>query len=94
MSLVVPRPSTVGEFECYGPEQGGRVNASPASPDVAGESQKPDNVPPNDEMDIVIRATFLFIEAKIILRTLPAIVGQFSDSVQPSSRSSARPTPP
>jgi lipopolysaccharide/colanic/teichoic acid biosynthesis glycosyltransferase len=47
------------------------------------------------EMDIFYsRNIALSLDLKIILRTLPAIVGQFSDSVQPSSRSSAQPTPP
>ena len=49
MSLVGPRPCTVGEFERYAPEQRARVNALPGlDRTVAGQWQEPDNVPPND----------------------------------------------
>jgi len=46
MSLVGPRPCTVGEFERYAPEH----RARGARPDrsLAGQWQKPDNLPRND----------------------------------------------
>jgi lipopolysaccharide/colanic/teichoic acid biosynthesis glycosyltransferase len=47
------------------------------------------------EMDIFYsRNVSLSLDLKIILRTLPAIIGQFFDSVQPLPRSGAQPTPP
>ncbi|PYM06782.1 MAG: hypothetical protein DMF15_12305, partial [Verrucomicrobia bacterium] len=47
------------------------------------------------EMDIFYaRNISLSLDIKIILRTLPAILGQFFDSVQPLPRSGAQPTPP
>jgi len=96
MSLVGPRPCTVGEFECYAPEQRARVNALPGLTglwQVNGKNRT--TFRQMIEMDIFYsRNISLSLDIKIILRTLPAIVGQFSDSVQPSSRSSAQPTPP
>ena len=96
MSLVGPRPCTVGEFERYAPEQRARVNALPGLTglwQVNGKNRT--TFRQMIEMDIFYsRNISLSLDLKIILRTLPAIVGQFSDSVQPSSRSSAQPTPP
>jgi lipopolysaccharide/colanic/teichoic acid biosynthesis glycosyltransferase len=96
MSLVGPRPCTVGEFERYAPEQRARVNALPGITglwQVNGKNRT--TFRQMIEMDIFYsRNISLSLDLKIILRTLPAIVGQFSDSVQPSSRSSAQPTPP
>jgi lipopolysaccharide/colanic/teichoic acid biosynthesis glycosyltransferase len=96
MSLVGPRPCTVGEFECYAPEQRARVNALPGLTglwQVNGKNRT--TFRQMIEMDIFYsRNISLSLDLKIILRTLPAIIGQFSDSVQPSSRSSAQPTPP
>src|SRR5438270_13026884 len=96
MSLVGPRPCTVGEFERYAPEQRARVNALPGLTglwQVNGKNRT--TFRQMIEMDIFYsRNIALSLDLKIILRTLPAIVGQFSDSVQPSSRSSAQPTPP
>jgi len=96
MSLVGPRPCTVGEFERYAPEQRARANALPGLTglwQVNGKNRT--TFRQMIEMDIFYsRNISLSLDLKIILRTLPAIVGQFSDSVQPSSRSSAQPTPP
>ena len=96
MSLVGPRPCTVIEFECYAPEQRARVNALPGLTglwQVSGKNRT--TFREMIEMDIFYaRNISLSLDLKIILRTLPAIVGQLSDSVQPSSRSSAQPTPP
>ena len=95
MSLVGPRPCTVGEFERYAPEQRARANALPGLTglwQVNGKNRT--TFRQMIEMDIFYsRNISLSLDLKIILRTLPAIVGQFSDSVQPSSRSSAQPTP-
>ena len=95
MSLVGPRPCTVGEFERYAPEQRARVNALPGLTglwQVNGKNRT--TFRQMIEMDIFYsRNISLSLDLKIILRTLPAIVGQFSDSVQPLSRSSAQPTP-
>jgi lipopolysaccharide/colanic/teichoic acid biosynthesis glycosyltransferase len=96
MSLVGPRPCTVGEFERYAPEQRARVNALPGITglwQVNGKNRT--TFRQMIEMDIFYsRNISLSLDLKIILRTLPAIVGQFSDSEQPLSRSSAQPTPP
>ena len=96
MSLVGPRPCTVLEFERYAPEQRARVNALPGITglwQVNGKNRT--TFRQMIEMDIFYsRNISLSLDLKIILRTLPAIVGQFSDSVQPLSRSSAQPTPP
>src|SRR5437868_1297731 len=96
MSLVGPRPCTVAEFECYSPEQRARVNALPGLTGLWQVNGKNETTfRQMIEMDIFYsRNIALSLDLKIILRTLPAIVGQFSDSVQPSSRSSAQPTPP
>jgi lipopolysaccharide/colanic/teichoic acid biosynthesis glycosyltransferase len=96
MSLVGPRPCTVGEFERYAPEQRARVNALPGLTglwQVNGKNRT--TFRQMIEMDIFYsRNISLSLDLKIILRTLPAVVGQFSDSVQPLSRSSTQPTPP
>ncbi len=96
MSLVGPRPCTVGEFECYAPEQRARVNALPGLTglwQVNGKNRT--TFRQMIEMDIFYsRNISLSLDLKIILRTLPAIVGQFFDSVQPLPRSGAQPTPP
>ena len=96
MSLVGPRPCTVGEFERYAPEQRERVNAFPGLTglwQVNGKNRT--TFREMIEMDIFYsRNVSLSLDLKIILRTLPAIVGQFFDSVQPLPRSGAQPTPP
>jgi lipopolysaccharide/colanic/teichoic acid biosynthesis glycosyltransferase len=83
MSLVGPRPCTVGEFECYAPEQRARVNALPGLTgqwQVNGKNRT--TFRQMIEMDIFYsRNISLSLDLKIILRTLPAIVGQLSDSV-------------
>jgi lipopolysaccharide/colanic/teichoic acid biosynthesis glycosyltransferase len=96
MSLVGPRPCTVLEFERYAPEQRARVNALPGLTglwQVNGKNRT--TFRQMIEMDIFYsRNISLSLDIKIILRTLPAIVGQFFDSVQPMPRSGAQPTPP
>jgi exopolysaccharide production protein ExoY len=96
MSLVGPRPCTVGEFERYAPEQRARVNALPGLTglwQVNGKNRT--TFRQMIEMDIFYaRNISLSLDIKIILRTPPAIVGQFFDSVQPLPRSGAQPTPP
>ena len=96
MSLVGPRPCTVIEFERYAPEQRARVNALPGLTglwQVNGKNRT--TFREMIEMDIFYsRNTSLSLDLKIILRTPPAILGQFFDSVRPLSCSSAQPTPP
>jgi exopolysaccharide production protein ExoY len=96
MSLVGPRPCIVGEFERYAPEQRARVNALPGLTglwQVNGKNRT--TFREMIEMDIFYsRNISLSLDLKIILRTLPAIVGQFSNSVQPLPRPGAQPTPP
>jgi len=94
MSLVGPRPCTVLEFERYAPEHRARVNALPGLTglwQVNGKNQT--TFREMIEMDIFYsRNISLSLDLKIIMRTLPAILGQFS--VQSLPRSSAQPTPP
>jgi exopolysaccharide production protein ExoY len=96
MSLVGPRPCTVREFARYAPEQRARVNALPGLTglwQVNGKNRT--TFREMIEMDIFYsRNISPSLDIKIILRTLPAIVGQLFDSVQPLSRSGAQPTPP
>jgi lipopolysaccharide/colanic/teichoic acid biosynthesis glycosyltransferase len=96
MSLVGPRPCTVGEFERYAPEQRARVNALPGLTglwQVNGKNRT--TFRQMIEMDIFYsRNISLSLDLKIMLRTPPAILGQFFVTVQPLSRSSAQPTPP
>jgi exopolysaccharide production protein ExoY len=96
MSLVGPRPCTVGEFERYAPEQRARVNALPGLTglwQVNGKNRT--TFRQMIEMDIFYsRNISLSLDLKIILRTPPAILGQFFETVQPLSRSNAQPTPP
>jgi exopolysaccharide production protein ExoY len=96
MSLVGPRPCTVLEFERYAPEHRARVNALPGLTglwQVNGKNRT--TFREMIEMDIFYsRNISLSLDLKIMVRTLPAILGQFSDSVQPLSRSGAQPTPP
>src|SRR5437763_11165230 len=94
MSLVGPRPCTVGEFESYAPAQRARVNALPGLTglwQVNGKNRT--TFREMIEMDIFYsRNISLSLDLKIIVRTLPAILGQFS--MQPLPRSGAQPTPP
>jgi lipopolysaccharide/colanic/teichoic acid biosynthesis glycosyltransferase len=96
MSLVGPRPCTVLEFERYAPEQRIRVNALPGLTglwQVNGKNRT--TFREMIEMDIFYsRNISLSLDLKIILRTLPAILGQFSDSMRPLPRSCAQATPP
>jgi len=79
MSLVGPRPCTVGEFECYAPEQRARVNALPGLTglwQVNGKNRT--TFRQMIEMDVFYsRNISLSLDIKIMLRSLPAIVGQF-----------------
>src|SRR5262245_52504426 len=85
MSLVGPRPWTVGEFECFASEQRARVNALPGLTglwQVNGKNRT--TFRQMIEMDnFYLRNISLSLDLKIILRTPPAIIGQFFDSVQP-----------
>ena len=96
MSLIGPRPCTVLEFERYSPEQRARVNAIPGLTglwQVSGKNRT--TFREMIEMDIFYARNFsLSLDIKIILRTLPAIVRQFFDPVQPFPRSGAQSTPP
>jgi len=84
MSLVGPRPCTVLEFECYAPAQRVRVNALPGLTglwQVNGKNRR--TFREMIEMDIFYsRNISLSLDLKIILRTVPAIVGQFFDRVE------------
>ena len=96
MSLVGPRPCTVLEFERYAPEQRARVNALPGLTglwQVNGKNQT--TFREMIEMDIFYaRNISLSLDLKVILLTLPAIIGQFSDSVQRLPRPGFQPNPP
>src|SRR5437016_14238182 len=78
MSLVGPLPCTVGEFERYAPEQRARVNALPGLIglwQVNGKNRT--TFRQMIEMDIFYLRNISFsLDLKIILRPLPAIVGQ------------------
>jgi lipopolysaccharide/colanic/teichoic acid biosynthesis glycosyltransferase len=96
MSLIGPRPCTVGEFERYAPEQRARVNALPGMTglwQVNGKNQT--TFREMIEMDIFYSRNISFsLDLKIILRTLPAIIRQLSDAARPLPHSEVRPTPP
>jgi lipopolysaccharide/colanic/teichoic acid biosynthesis glycosyltransferase len=94
MSLVGPRPCTVIEFERYAPEQRARVNALPGLTglwQVNGKNRT--TFREMIEMDIFYsRNISLSLDLKIILRTPPAILGQFFETVRPLPRSGAQST--
>jgi len=96
MSLVGPRPCTVTEFERYAPEQRARVNALPGLTglwQVNGKNKT--TFREMIEMDIFYsRNISLSLDLKIILRTVPAIIGQLSDSARPLPEPSAQSSPP
>jgi exopolysaccharide production protein ExoY len=96
MSLIGPRPCTVGEFERYAPEQRARVNALPGMTglwQVNGKNQT--TFREMIEMDIFYSRNISFsLDLKIILRTLPAILRQLSDAARPLPHSEGQPTPP
>jgi exopolysaccharide production protein ExoY len=96
MSLVGPRPCTVTEFGRYAPEQRARVNALPGLTglwQVNGKNRT--TFREMIEMDIFYsRNISLSLDLKIILRTVPAIVGQLSDSARRLPEPGAQPTPP
>ena len=96
MSLVGPRPCTVTEFERYAPEQRARVNALPGLTgfwQVNGKNKT--TFSEMIEMDIFYSRNISFsLDLKIILRTVPAIVGQLSDSARPLPEPSAQSSPP
>jgi lipopolysaccharide/colanic/teichoic acid biosynthesis glycosyltransferase len=95
MSLVGPRPCTVSEFERYAPAQRARVNALPGLTglwQVNGKNRT--TFREMIEMDIFYARNICpSLDIKIILRTLPAIIVQFFDTVQPISPPDAQPTP-
>src|SRR5262249_5757114 len=80
--------------ESYAPEQRARVNALPGLTglwQVNGKNRT--TFRQMIDMDIFYsRNICLSLDLKIILRTLPAILGQFFDSVQPSSCFDGQPT--
>jgi len=94
MSLVGPRPCTVIEFERYAPEQRARVNALPGLTglwQVNGKNRT--TFREMIEMDIFYsRNISLSLDLKILLRTLPAILGQFFETVRPLPRPGAQST--
>ena len=96
MSLVGPRPCTVTEFERYAPEQRARVNALPGLTglwQVNGKNKT--TFREMIEMDIFYsRNISLSLDLKIMLRTVPAIIGQLSDSARPLPEPSAQSSPP
>jgi exopolysaccharide production protein ExoY len=96
MSLVGPRPCTVTEFERYAPEQRARVNALPGLTglwQVNGKNKT--TFREMIEMDIFYSRNISFsLDLKIILRTVPAIIGQLSDSAQPLPEPGAQSRPP
>jgi exopolysaccharide production protein ExoY len=96
MSLVGPRPCTVGEFERYALDQRARVNALPGLTglwQVNGKNQT--TFREMIEMDIFYsRNISLSLDLKIIVRTLPAILRQLSDAARPLPHSEGQPTPP
>jgi exopolysaccharide production protein ExoY len=96
MSLVGPRPCIVGEFERYAPEHRARANALPGMTglwQVNGKNQT--TFREMIEMDIFYsRNISLSLDLKIILRTLPAILGQLSEVARPVPHPQAQPTPP
>ena len=96
MSLVGPRPCTVTEFERYAPEQRARVNALPGLTglwQVNGKNKT--TFREMIEMDIFYsRNISLSLDLKIILRTVPAIIGQLSDSGHPLPEPGAPSSPP
>lgn len=96
MSLVGPRPCTVLEFERYAPEQRARVNALPGLTglwQVNGKNQT--TFREMIELDTFYsRNICLSLDLKIILQTLPAILRQFFDFVQPLPSSAGQRTPP
>jgi lipopolysaccharide/colanic/teichoic acid biosynthesis glycosyltransferase len=96
MSLVGPRPCTVTEFERYAPEQRARVNALPGLTglwQVNGKNKT--TFREMIEMDIFYsRNISLSLDLKIILRTMPAIIKQLSDSAHPLPEPGAQSSPP
>ena len=57
MSLVGPRPCTVGEFERYAPDQRARVNALPGfDRTLAGQRQEPNNLSRDDRNGYLLLA--------------------------------------
>lgn len=96
MSIVGPRPCTVQEFGRLAPEYRARVNAFPGMTglwQVNGKNRT--TFRQMIEMDIFYSRNISFwLDARIIARTLPAILGQVSDTWQPVPpiASTARPT--
>lgn len=96
MSLVGPRPCTVREFMRLVPEYRARVNAFPGMTgfwQVNGKNNT--TFRQMIEMDIFYSQNIsLWLDVRIILRTLPAIAGQLSDTWQPLPRSASAARPP
>lgn len=78
MSLIGPRPCTLAEFESYTPEQKERFNAPPG---ITGywqvNGKNTTTFLEMNAMDIhYTRAMSLLLDLRIMLKTLPAIIGQ------------------
>jgi exopolysaccharide production protein ExoY len=82
MSLVGPRPCTPHEFRCYKPWQKERVNAAPGLTgywQVNGKNKT--TFTEMVEMDIYYARNLSFwLDVRIILKTVPAIVAQLLES--------------
>lgn len=82
MSLVGPRPCIPSEFDCYKPDQKCRVEAPPGLTglwQVNGKNRL--TFTQMIELDLRYRDTMsLWVDTWIILRTVPAVLGQLSDA--------------
>jgi exopolysaccharide production protein ExoY len=82
MSLVGPRPCIPTEFDCYKPEQKRRVEAPPGLTglwQVNGKNRL--TFTQMIELDLRYKDTMsLSVDTMILLRTIPAILGQVSDA--------------
>jgi exopolysaccharide production protein ExoY len=92
MSLVGPRPCVPYEYEKFLPWQKERFDAVPGLTGLWQVSGK--NRTTFEEMirlDIrYARSRALWLDAKIMLKTLPAVAGQIRDTVLPSRRGGSR----
>lgn len=82
MSLVGPRPCIPREFDCYKPEQKRRVEAPPGLTGLWQVNGK-NRLTFTQMIELDLQYTdhmSLGLDMKIILRTVPAILGQVSDA--------------
>jgi lipopolysaccharide/colanic/teichoic acid biosynthesis glycosyltransferase len=96
MSVVGPRPCTVNEFELYSAADRERVNAVPGLTgfwQVNGKNNT--TFRQMVEMDIFYSKNIsLWLDLRIIARTLPVIMGQLLNVLPASARASATPPAP